>query len=267
MEAYNGFGWHEIIQAPVTNKQILALGFTPAGVIESEARLWYGQGTQAGYIIMPDKSDALYDYASAEYETAGEMEFSWFDAGMHGIEKDWFEIQLYAENIDATSGPTGESVEILYKIDEATSYTSLKVFLASDMANGYATVSFPTGTTGKRIRFRIDPDSSDGNETPLVRAVVLKYRLTPTRKYGFDLVLQISKRGPGGEQHSVEWETQLDNFITTFEKDEPVTLEYTQGKKTRTFTVALTDPFTEVPLIGKDGQEYGSVIRLQAWQV
>jgi len=242
---WTGRGWHELVRADAINKRIIAMGYTPAGTVETEARLWYGYGNNVFYCILPDTTDDPYQWSGSKFENQGYVEFGWFNAGLFGVDKDWRDVTIEAENVD-----DGSTLEIFYKLDDDTSYTSLGVIddgtVGTAISNNQATLSFGTDTYGKRIKLKVYMATDDPDNTPKVTNVKLKYWTVPDVVWGFQFTLRLTD-----SDMDRSWGTQEDDLITTFEKKEPVTLVDPRGAS---HTVHL-----DKPAIGYSFSEVGHV--------
>lgn len=251
---WTGRGWHEVVRGDSTGKRILALGYTPANTIETEARLWYGYDKNVFYCILPDTTDDPYQWASSKFENQGWVELGWFNAGLFEVDKDWRDVTIEAENVD-----DGSTLEIFYKLDDDTSYTSLGVIddgtVGTAISNNQATLTFGTDTYGKRIMLKIYAATDDPDNTPKVTNVKLKYWKVPDPVYGWNFTLKLTDLDR-------TWRTQQSDFKTTYEKKEPITLVDPYGAS---HTVRLDKP-VETIVASDTGLPLGCLISLWAYE-
>lgn len=249
---WTGRGWHEVVRGQVAAKAIRALGYTPAGTIEDESRLWYGYDKKVFYAILPDTTDDPYQWASSKYENTGGIDFAWFNAGLFEVDKDWRDVTIEAENVSA-----GQRIEVTYLLDDDTTATSLGVIddgtLGTAISNNQATLSFGTDTYGKRIKLSIYLATEDPDETPKITNVKLKYWKVPNPVYGWNFTLKLTDLDRS-------WRTQQTDFETTFEKKEPVTLVDPYGAS---HTVKL-DNLAETIIATDTGEPLGCLVTVRA---
>jgi len=99
-------------------------------------------------------------------------------------------------------------------------------------------------------------ESDDEDETAKVTGIILKYWKTPDIVWGWAFTLQLD------EDSDRSWRTQKSDYITTYEKKEPITLVDPEGAS---HTVRL-EQFAGTYLMSEAGQPKGYTIACWAFE-
>jgi hypothetical protein len=268
--AYNGIGWHEVQRTAAVNKRMRALAYTPAGIVEAESRLWFGEDTAVNYCLMPDYSDNPWAWASQSFAAQGYLETSWFDADLRKTTKDWGAVTIEADSI-----ATGKTITVLYKVDNDvnwlggtsgdwhTSTGADTTGTISSTTKNQATLYFPPSTYGYRIKFQIQFDTNAPTVSPRLTAFLLRYDIVSDNVYGFQFAIKCTNGSRlDGKPMGKKWQTQVTDFWTTAEKKEPVVLYDPQNTA---WTVRIEDANQRYTYT-KGGRVNGALIVCTAYQ-
>jgi hypothetical protein len=153
---------------------------------------WFGgdlylmtfQGGGGAWFLMRSRSDL--------YLAAATLETGLIDARLPGVTKVFRSVTI---NHAALVG--GQSVQVLYRLEDAGSWTSLGT--NNTLGSTSATFTFGAAVTGKLIAFQVVLTGSDGSSTP-VRFFSLEMRCRPApgakRVWQFDCLIEGSAQMP-----------------------------------------------------------------------
>lgn len=156
-----GGGWHEMYRGAV-GESIYALHYQ-AIPGSNTGRLWMAIDDDLVYLPVSTNPDTDTDY---RFSSAGYIITGWFYGGMRTIKKVFDSLTIILENSTVGS----EYINVSYQTDEDSSWTAIsgnydaiveKIALAS------------TRPTGRRIRFKIQLNTSSSTITPVLLATTL----------------------------------------------------------------------------------------------
>jgi len=132
----------------------------------------------------------VYKLDPASYNSSGTLETVRFDAELPSVDKAW-------RRVTVTHSPlaSGQSVSVDYRLDGATSWTSL--VSNNTVGSTTSTATFANGTAGREIELRYTL-ASGGTNTTIVKAVLVEYALVPDtrREWQFDVLLEGTASAP-----------------------------------------------------------------------
>ena len=123
----------------------------------TDRRLWFGYGTNTGYVIITD--NPLAD-SNARFAAAGKIQMSYFDAGHIDWSKLW---QSTTTNTDACTANL--TVTPKYRKDDTTSWAALGAAVTTDGVNN---TKLTTALSSNRIQFELDLATNSSSATPVV---------------------------------------------------------------------------------------------------
>lgn len=200
--AYNGSGWHTIVEGAAANNSIDTLFFTSSLATSGQLlnpRLWYSYGASDCYnVILPFGTDDPYEYASETYADGGSgvyIDSPFFDAGVADVWKEWQEVIVISENLSST-----ETLQVAYELDDLGAFTNLSNPDSADANylftfSPYQRIAFPARSISKRIRLRLLPDRGNTNtETPKIKKVIVKYMVRPNTRYAWQITMRTGRK-------------------------------------------------------------------------
>lgn len=178
-------GNQQIYSTAAANTAITCVHYTPSH-LQTNGRLWWGEGTNVKYCMMPDFNTEVTQIASYEYvATSGKLVFPIFTAGMEAFAKTAIRIR------GATKGCTANlKFTIYYRTDAdcfsavGSNWTSLGTFTASpsptalDFASG-------AGLSFKQIQFAVEGATNVATTTPELLSLEFDYDLATERLRGW----------------------------------------------------------------------------------
>ena len=200
--AYNGSGWHNMVEGAASGSRIQAIFFTSSLATTGQLlnpRLWYHYGANDAYnIILPFNTDDPFEYASETYVASGAsvyMDSPFFDAGVADVWKEWQEVIVISENLDSD-----DNLQVAYELDDLGAFTNLTNPDDSDAAyaftfSPYQRIAFPARSISKRIRLRFLPARGGTNtETPRIKKVIVKYMVRPNTRYAWQITMRTGSK-------------------------------------------------------------------------
>ena len=163
---YNQFGWHEIYRAP-GGKRIRRMYIQALPGLSAQ-RLWIAEEEDLVWLpisINPEKEPTY------RYTPSSSIVTSWIDRGLKDVIKFWHSLKLFSEYL--ASGSVDVLVE--YQTDAATddsAWTTIGTFNVSPVQE--LDISSAHNVTGRRIRFRLTSNTTDGTKTPKIKAMVIE---------------------------------------------------------------------------------------------
>lgn len=204
-------------------------------------------------LLIGDAGGNLFYLDDAAYDTSKTswIESSWIDMDFFSVDKLFKSISVYCEAL-----PLGCSFAVYYKIDNGSSWTSIG---GSDIENEiFLECNLPSGTCGKKIKYKIEMTTIDSTKTPTITDVVIKYIVAPDTKKKWsvgilltnELILDDTTRETktGKKLKEKLWESRLKKNIVEFQD--------VDGSK---YNVLINDVQIEGPFIqkGRSGQGTG----------
>jgi len=176
--AHDGVGWHRLVDIPLTTPT------SPNSWYDPTADRIYFMGLSGGtgsmyYVPLQAYSDLPY----ATFPTTGNHNLytSYYDFTYKRVPKSFASLTLHGDF------PTGTSVIVHYRVDTTLTWTSLGTF-----DTDFEAVNFATGVTGTRIQFRLNLQTSNAANTPVIKALVIKLMMRPAVLYGVYCDVQVS---------------------------------------------------------------------------
>lgn len=158
--------------------------------------LWVsGVGGVTYRLYTPDFALNPYNDGSAYYMPRGWIEQDRFYGGQYLLNKDWDSVRIVGENLSANV-----NVKIYWQ-DEGSATWELLGTATSEQEIRWA-APYTTRPNGKWIRLGLLLQTNDGDETPRIRAVVVKFLPKSVTKIQDSLFLMIkgSIQGPDGSR-------------------------------------------------------------------
>jgi len=110
-----------------------------------------------------------------------------WDANLARVDKRYESIELETRNL----GAGGRQINVQYKLDNATTWTTLDAVTESPLQ----TLNFPLGTTGKSLELRLTPALTAVGTTPAeLRSFRLKAQLRPDATKLYPLTVYLAGR-------------------------------------------------------------------------
>jgi hypothetical protein len=178
----NGTDWHELRPSGLTVAASNGLGVR-------------GMATLGGVLYMTEEKSAagsvkVYKLDPAAYNPSATLESTRFDADLPAVDKAWRRV-----TVTHTPLASGQSIAIDYRLDGATSWTSL--VSNNSVGTTTSTATFANGTYGREIELRYTIGSG-GSNTATVKSVLVEYGLVPDtrREWTFDVLLEGEASAP-----------------------------------------------------------------------
>ena len=203
--AFNGKGYHSMVlgsnDAEGKNVTRTAMCFT---TVFSPARLYFGTATKVYYIPLPDTTDNPYLYSGFTYGASGTLFTPWHDGGMSEVAKGYYAIEVTADGCTST-----ETITISYSQDGGTTWTQLTDSSGTaDLMNSspHKTLYFggKAGLSAKTLRLKmVFARGGTTTTTPVFRYAVVKFLKRPTRRYGYDFIIDAATSAKGGDTEQI----------------------------------------------------------------
>lgn len=180
--ATDGVGWHKLMDMPhgkAINQAKVFLDQT-----DNYIYIWNytTDGTNNCYLYNI-RLQAYNDMPYAVYPTTGNhyLYTSYYNIGYARIPKSFAALTLEGDLA------AGQTCAVSFQVDDETSWTTLGTFNSQ-----HQEIDFPTGTKGKRIRFRLNLQTTSNASTPVVKKLIIKVMLRPDVKFGVTTDVLIS---------------------------------------------------------------------------
>lgn len=128
----------------------------------------------------------IYKLNTEQYVTTGWVQSSYFDANLPSIDK------LY-NTVTIRHNPlaNGQSIQVYYRFKEEDDWTYLG--LSNTVGGIEQVLSFPTGTSSKKITLKTVLNTTDTSATPVLTEQIMQYSLYPTRKWQWTFRIKAKK--------------------------------------------------------------------------
>lgn len=166
----------------IFDRRGISLGHTISGVTGYKCfevvngSLMVGTGTN-GYV---------YKLSQTNYVTQGWYQSSYFDANLPSIDKIYNSVTIRHDPLT-----NGQSIVVYYKFKESDNWTSLGT--SNTVGAIEKTLSFPSGTTSRKISLKVELNTSSVTTTPKLTETIMQYSLYPSRKWQWTLRLKAKK--------------------------------------------------------------------------
>lgn len=161
-------GWHQVVMTGTT--ALTSIGrFKDSG---ANPRIWYSEGTEIKYFILPLDAQNPYIDPACRYATSGDIYLPVESDVFDDVDKAYLSIKIEIQNVT-----TARYVEIAYTIDDGVETTLKRI-----TTNGLSSVFFPSSTTGRRIALHFHLVTDDPAETPRVLPFSRNFQLRFERK-------------------------------------------------------------------------------------
>lgn len=176
--ATSGVGWHKLLDMPIANPDTIGMWLDA----DSNYLYMHEMASTTGNLYRLQFQE-LTDLPVASFPTSGEHNLytSYYDFGFKRINKSFASVTIHG------TFPTNTSVVVEYRLDDTTAWTTLGTF-----DTDYEEISFPAGTTGKRIQLRLDLKTTTASNTPVIVGTVIKLMMRPNVLYGVSADVIIS---------------------------------------------------------------------------
>jgi len=161
-------GWHQVVMTGTT--ALTTIGrFKSSG---SNPRIWYSQGTEIYYFILPNDAQNPYVDSGCRYAALGDIYLPVESDVFDDVNKAYLSLKFECENLTAS-----RYVDVVYALDGGSETTLKRI-----TANGLSTVFFPTSTQGRRISLHIRLATDDSTQTPRILPFSRHFQLRFERK-------------------------------------------------------------------------------------
>lgn len=208
--AYNGQGWHCVMQLPrgvkpatcpieveTVGNRILVM--TNSGIMASD---------------LPDSLANPYEDArDTPFTFASHVEFEWFDGGLREVRKDFESVYIASEGITSTN-----AVRVYWMDDDSTAWEALGTFTSNNQEMRWSDSSTRPNTKRLKLRLQHLNSSTDPYSTPRVDAVRVKYApmVADRWRWQFPIIVadsQVMMDGSLNVQTAAQMVTSLNGLI------------------------------------------------------
>ncbi len=118
----------------------------------------------------------VYKLSTTQYVSSGWYQSSYFDANLPSISKLYNAVTIRHDPLT-----TGQSISVYYRFKEADSWTLLGT--SNTVGAEEKVLSFPSGTTSKKISLKVLLSTSDTSTTPKLTETIMQYAIYPSLKW------------------------------------------------------------------------------------
>lgn len=184
--ATDGVGWHKLFDGLGGNPDNSGLYLDPLNdYLYASFRL--SGATTLYRFTLQETSDLPY----ASYPTTGDHNLytSYYDLGHKRITKSYASVALEGDF------PSGATVDVYFRLDSTAGWTSL-----GTVSSSLTEVDFPANTTGKRVQLKLNLQTTNSANTPVIRAAIIKQMMRPDVLYGvsFEAIVMDNLATPHG---------------------------------------------------------------------
>lgn len=141
-----------------------------------------------GTLMVGTGNDGYVYKLGSSYAATGYYQSSYFDANLPSIDKLYNVVTIRHDPL-----VEGQSVNVYYKFKESDSWTALTTGATNAVDDIEQVLSFPQGTTSKKISLKVVLNTTNASTTPKLTEVVMQYSLYPERKWQWTLRLKAKK--------------------------------------------------------------------------
>ena len=196
---YNGYGWHPVWTSPTVDG-------LPTWAHVSEAdntyRLWWGHGSDMYYQdlrVTFHNPKAGMMIGVDDFASSGSMTTGWFDADMIAFYKLNGHVELNLEDVFQDGTPTGQ-VTVYYQLDTDPGWHLLgrtdrvgRAIFPFNLIETEGDETFSAGLLTRRIRFRLDFESTNPKLSPVMRSFMLKFIKIPLSNMSWTFTVDLNK--------------------------------------------------------------------------
>jgi hypothetical protein len=199
-------GWHFIANASQLGSAITTDTLS-VYYDRGTSRLWItNSGMGPLYVDIDDYTLNPFNNSAYLYQPYGWLEQDRFYGGQFGLNKAFYSVRIYGDNLSS-----GIKVLVYWQDEDSTAWE-----LLGTVDEDGEEVAWPAATRplGKWVKLGLLLQTNDGDETPRIRAVVLKFLpiVNDRRQDTMTLTLSDSEQGPDGNPGSYTLAQQLDHL-------------------------------------------------------
>lgn len=205
-------GWHFIACAPQTGAVLTETLSTYYD--RATKRLWFAcAGTGPFYVGVEDYTLNPFNSSSYLYMPYGWLEQDRFYGGLKLIDKSWESVTISGDNLSS-----GVKVSVYWKDEGSTAWELLGTATADGQELRWN--NYTTRPNGKWIKLGLLLQTNDGDETPRIRAVTVKYLPYPNDRIQDSMTISITdfKEMPFGDKSTYtlsETKTHFESLIAS----------------------------------------------------
>jgi hypothetical protein len=117
--AFNGQGFHCLVEAQTNGKRIRAMGFE--GITSSNPRLWWWEDADTCYINMPELTDNPYGYSGSRFQSTGYVQSARLLGETGNIVKDFAAVELLTS--DCAAG--AQEIDVYIRVDNGPAWKKM----------------------------------------------------------------------------------------------------------------------------------------------
>jgi hypothetical protein len=151
-------------------------------------------------VLIPTDHEIMRLSSEVRVHPSGQLVTSYMDWKSPDVEKSFNRLTILSEGLT-----TARTVTLGYEKDDDSSFSTLPTVTTSPSQ----TVSFPSGTTGRRIRLRYGLNTTNtggsgaGDGSPVVKGHVLRASWRPTVLRAWEFSAEVAEGDPGGPGRAV----------------------------------------------------------------
>jgi len=218
-------GNHQIYTTSAVNNPITCIHHSPSSLY-TNGRLWWGEGTSIKYCMFPDFTANPTEISTYEYTSPSGKLILPICRPLAVITKTALRVSAVTKNCSAT-----KYITVYYKVDNASSWTSLGTFTSSPLPTALEFAS-GAGLEFRTIQFGLEFTTDSSTTTPELESLMFTFLPCPARIRGWQF--PISVNGSNAE-------TIISDLHTIQDKNTLVTF-YPSGNSARaSYKVKLTN--------------------------
>lgn len=246
--AMQGNSWHHITTVPnawdygddLKVSSAVDVGLNYAVFYDRDTqRLWIADPTRNTYSVrVPDYTLNPYNDTETVYESSGWVEWDWFDGAVLEAPKDYESVTIIGENLDATC-----YVQVYWKDDDSAGWELLGTCDSNNEELRW-TIAMGTRPNTKRFKLGLRLVTTDGTQTPRIRAVRVKYHLMTRDWFRWHVIVDVSGRSGAlqmladGTRHTLTATQIKDNLDALARQIPPFLYQDVDGSQ---YEVKITD--------------------------
>jgi PKD repeat protein len=204
-----------------------------SGIIVFGGRLWISvarQGVLRTSVSFRDyllsRSLATYDLTGTQESNGGWLISSTYDGG-NAVRKMWRRIV-----VEAALPSEATTVELDYSLDNGTTWVTTVLEELEHNGIEYVFEVLLTDIYARRFRYRLRLQTTDEDETPVVRSVVVSYMLMPDPQWMWEFIVPVSEREELIDHTTVDVdsEARLAEYRSLFREQRLVTFRDIDGE-------------------------------------
>lgn len=187
---------------------------------------------------LPDRTDTPRFGTNADLASEGTLVTSYMDWNRAQVEKSIDRFRIISENLSGSI-----NVAVAYQADNSTTWVDINSENSTFASSPHDAVTVDSGTTSRRVRFRLTLSSNVSTSSPVVKGFVLESNWRPPRLKQWNIVADLEEgvRGLHGVKARLPLKRQLSRIDFLRSEVSPIKMEDIDGSTHNCHIISMSE--------------------------